>query len=98
MKRLFCIVWLALIIVTVGFASRPINTDDLYAMAFRVIDVERDADGVDLVTIKSGTGHLFQFTAEGSDWCVGDGCACVMDMNGTPEIYDDVILSARYFA
>jgi len=74
------------------------SIDNLYAQAFWVINVQRDDNDVDLVSIQDNNGNIFQFTADGSDWCVNDGCACVMDTNGTPEIYDDIILTARYFA
>lgn len=70
----------------------------LYAQAFTVVSVERDSNDYDEVQIMDGNGFIFVFYSYGSDWCVGDGCACVMDMNGTPEIFDDIILSARYFA
>lgn len=70
----------------------------MYADVFRVISVERDENDCDLVTIKDPNGWLNQFVADGSDWCVGDGCAAIMGTNGTPEVFDDMILAARYIA
>lgn len=68
----------------------------LHAGCFVVIGVERDENDYDMVTIQATNGNIFQFYAYGSDWCVGDGCVCIMSDNGTPEIADDIILTAGY--
>ena len=61
-----------------------------YARAFRVIAVENG-----IVSIEDSTGNVFQFFAE-DDWEIGDGCCCIMDNAGTPEIADDIIVTAGY--
>lgn len=72
---------------------------DIYPMFFRVIAVERDDADYDLVSVETSMGFVFQFISYGSDWCVGDGCAAVMQDNGTPDTFlDDTIISVRYAA
>lgn len=109
MKKIIIAAIVCAMAVTAGFAAEAEEYNngfepsceygDIYPMGFRVVDVERDENDVDLVTVETGSGVLFQFTAYGSDWCVGDGAAAIMGNNGTPDsIYDDIILSVRYTA
>lgn len=46
--------------------------------------------------IEDAAGNLWEYTSEGEDWAEGDGVALIMYDAGTPIIYDDIILSARY--
>lgn len=71
-------------------ASRNLNEN--YALTTFVI--ETDAKN-DLVILEDGNGNLWQFRGV-EDWEVGDCASLTMNDNGTPEIYDDVIVNARY--
>lgn len=65
---------------------------ETYPMSGQVVAVNEEAD---TVTVESRNGNLWEFCGT-EDWAVGDYCACLMDNNGTKEIYDDRILCAIY--
>lgn len=79
-------------------ATTPeINTEGLYPQTFIVIEAtDPDPEGIQTVTIETVTGFLYQFESDAGDWMAGDLCACIMDRNGTPEIYDDAVVDANY--
>ena len=47
------------------------------------------------VTVEDSTGHLWDFYGI-EDWCEGDIVAMIMDDNGTPDVYDDKIVSINF--
>lgn len=49
----------------------------------------------DVVTMETATGHVYEMTGA-EDYMTGDLVALIMDDNGTPEVTDDKIISARY--
>ena len=49
----------------------------------------------DVVTMETSTGHVYEMTGA-EDYMTGDLVALIMDDNGTPEVTDDKIISARY--
>lgn len=49
----------------------------------------------DIVTMETATGHVYEMTGA-EDYMTGDLLALIMDDNGTPEVTDDKIISARY--
>jgi len=64
----------------------------LYPRAGYVCELDREND---TVIIEDASGFLWEIE-EIEDWCVGDGCAMIMYDNGTPEVFDDAIVSIRY--
>lgn len=71
--------------------SRPRR---VYPMTTRVICVDTDAD---LVCCLDSIGQVWAFYGV-EDWEVGDCAALLMDDNDTQNIYDDIIVTARYDA
>lgn len=63
-----------------------------YAMTAIVIKTDRNSD---IVTIKDANGNEWQFTGV-EDWEVNDCASLIMCDNGTPQIFDDIIVSVRY--
>lgn len=66
--------------------------DNLYPESMIVVEVDREND---VVTAQDFNGFLWEFSGT-EDWNPGDICACIMDDMGTPLIFDDAIVSARY--
>ena len=51
----------------------------------------------DLVYVETTDGNTWDFEADGvEDWEIGDKCALIFFDNGTEEIEDDMIVTARY--
>ena len=71
-------------------ATAIISSGFLYPTTMVITEIEND-----VVTLETATGFVYQF--EGAeDYAVKDMVSLIMFTNGTPEIMDDVILSARY--
>ena len=79
---------IAEICLAVMLQSRPV--ENFYPLATVVIETEND-----VVTLEDGTGNLWAFEGV-EDWERGDVCACIMGDNGTENISDDLIVSAKY--
>lgn len=73
-------------------ASAAQTVSATYPQTFVVDSVDYTADSV---TLRTSAGFLFQFSGV-EDWAPGDMAAAIMDDNGTPEIFDDIILRTRY--
>ena len=70
----------------------PAAKENLYSLTTKVIEVNYEKD---IVICQDFNGTIWEF--EGTeDWNCGDIAAFVMDDKGTPEIYDDEIISIRY--
>ena len=70
----------------------PDDEGKTYALTTQVVQVDYEND---LVVCEDFNGNLWEF--EGTeDWMYGDIASLVMNDMGTPEIYDDEIVSARY--
>lgn len=74
------------------FAFPKVEKKNIYGMTAVVTNVSQ---ATDTVTIEDFNGNLWQFKGI-EDWEVDDIASCVMDNQGTAEIKDDVIISARY--
>lgn len=55
-----------------------------------------EVGGVYEVEILMQNGNQFAFATEDCDWCLNDIAAVVFNSQGTPEIYDDVIVDVKY--
>lgn len=70
--------------------TRPV--ENFYPLATVVVEADAEKD---VVTLEDGTGNLWAFEGV-EDWELGDVCACIMGDNGTENISDDRIVSAKY--
>ena len=57
-----------------------------------IIDIDEECN---LVTYQTQNGNIFCFTGI-EDFFVGDLVATIMNDSGTPEVKDDIVVSARY--
>lgn len=67
-------------------------TETLYPLAVKIKTVDRETDVVECV---DGGGNVWEFFGC-EDWQEGDFAALLMNDKGTPSIYDDEIITARY--
>ncbi len=72
--------------------ENPYRHHEKYAKTMRVCELDKETD---TVTMVDSNGNLWEMGGC-EDWFVGDGCACIMDNNGTETIYDDVVVKATY--
>ena len=83
---------IALLTAIVGLFVPEKEEAKTYALTTQVVQVDYEND---LVVCEDFNGNLWEF--EGcEDWMYGDIASLVMNDMGTPEIYDDEIVSARY--
>lgn len=87
---LVCVLGLLLSLMAAE-AQRELPTN-IYPESMIVVEVDREND---VVTAQDFNGFLWEFSGT-EDWNPGDICACIMDDMGTPLIFDDAIVSARY--
>lgn len=73
--------------------SAPTIKSDVYAMGSRCISVEAINNETDLVTVENCNEQQYAFYSDTNDYFPGDDISCVMDGMGTPEVYDDIIIS-----
>ena len=96
MKKICIISWIIAIVCVILSLSFPIHAyaenNELYPTCGIVIEIN---DTQNLVTFQDFTGNRWTFYGV-EDWYVNDICACIMNDNGTSEIYDDIIVSVQY--
>lgn len=93
MKKLAVIGLMAMsTLIASNAMQRTYSMDEIYSTTTLVHDVDYETD---TVTIRTFSGIEYQFTGC-EDWFEGDICSVIMDKNGTPEVYDDIILQTRY--
>ena len=63
-----------------------------YPSCGTVVEVNRENGRI---VVEDFNGNLWAFEG-GEDWLEGDICAMTMSDEGTPSIYDDVVIQARY--
>lgn len=90
---------LTIIMVSAPVSAAP-TTDgeckDLYPLTGIVTEVEHMED-TDLITMTTANGNQFSwYTDSTDDWCINDLASCIMNSNGTDEVYDDEIVDAHY--
>lgn len=69
---------------------------DLYPLTGIVTEVEHMED-TDLITMTTANGNQFSWYADSiDDWFINDLVSCIMNSNGTDEVYDDEIVDAHY--
>lgn len=67
----------------------------VYPHMGEVTAVTYKANGYE-VTFADGVGRQWSWLDDSGDWFTGDFVAVIMDDNGTPTVYDDRVLDARY--
>lgn len=71
---------------------QPIRKAKEYPTCGEVVEVDYEND---LVVVEDFNGNLWEF--EGcEDWLEGDIASMIMNDCGTPEIYDDEIVTVKY--
>ena len=68
------------------------SADNLYPISTKVVSIDYT---MDRVTVQQANGTLWTFCGC-DDWELDDNCNIIMNDNGTPEVYDDVIVDCRY--
>lgn len=87
-----CVIGFFIMLSCVWTAKEAEPTETLYPLAVRVSTIAREADVVECV---DGAGNVWEFFGC-EDWQEGDFAALLMNDKGTPSIYDDEIITARY--
>ena len=90
---------LTIIMVSAPVSAAP-TTDgeckDLYPLTGIVTEVEHMED-TDLIIMTTANGNQFSWYADSiDDWFINDLVSCIMNSNGTDEVYDDEIVDAHY--
>ena len=70
----------------------PARESQEYPDCGLIIDIDEECN---LVTYQTQNGNIFCFTGI-EDFFVGDLVATIMNDSGTPEVKDDIVVSARY--
>lgn len=99
MKKLLVLA-LATMMVSTPVSAAP-TTDgeckDLYPLTGIVTEVQEVDKDTDLVTMTTANGNQFSWYADSiDDWFINDLVSCIMNSNGTDEVYDDEIVDAHY--
>ena len=81
---------IAMLTAFVGTLSKPVGNE--YALTTQVVQVDYEND---VVVCQDFNGNLWKFKGC-EDWLYGDIASMVMNDKGTPEKYDDEIISVRY--
>ena len=98
MKKLLAVVLTTMMITTPVSAAPTTDGEykDLYPLTGIVTEVEHMED-TDLITMTTANGNQFSWYADSiDDWFINDFVSCIMNSNGTDEVYDDEIVDAHY--
>ena len=68
----------------------------IYADASRCIAIETVNKGIERVFVQNSGGMVYAFDADAGDYETGDDITCIFCDVGTPDVHDDMIISARY--
>lgn len=91
-KWLFEAITAVAVLAAIVICSVGSNVEDLYARSMQVTGFDLTSN---LVIVEDGSGCVWAFQGI-EDWHLHDSCLCVMDSNGTEEIFDDRIVNVRY--
>lgn len=99
MKKLLTVVLTTMMIATPVSAAPTTDGEckDLYPLTGIVTEVQEVDKDTDLVTMTCTNGNQFSWYVDSTDdWCINDLASCIMNSNGTDEVYDDEIVDAHY--
>ena len=68
----------------------------IYADASRCIAIETVDQGTERVFVQNSGGMVYAFDTDAGDYETGDDITCIFCDMGTRDVYDDIIVSARY--
>ena len=89
---IICVIGITLMIGTACEAVADEQKAGTYPLTVKVVTIDREADAVECV---DGAGNVWEFFGC-EDWQEGDFASLLMNDKGTPSIYDDEIITARY--
>lgn len=98
MKKLLVVVLTIMMIATPVSAAPTTDGEckDLYPLTGIVTEVEH-MEYTDLITMTTANGNQFSWYADAEDcWSINDLASCIMNSNGTDEVYDDEIVDVHY--
>ena len=94
------IVTIAMLISALISATKEKNANILkygiYADASRCIAIETIHKDIERVYVKTSGGKVYAFDTDAGDYETGDDVTCIFCDMGTQDVYDDIIVSARY--
>ena len=94
------IVTVAMLVSALFSATKEKNVDILtygiYADSSRCITIETVDQDTERVSVQTSGGVVFAFDTDAGDYDTEDDITLVMCDMGTQDVYDDMILSARY--
>lgn len=99
MKKLLAVVLTTMMIATPVSAAPTTDGEckDLYPLTGIVTEIHEVDKDTDLVTMTTANGNQFSWYADAEDcWSINDLASCIMNSNGTDEVYDDEIVDAHY--
>lgn len=99
MKKLLAVVLTTMMIATPVSAAPTTDGEckDLYPLTGIVTEIHEVDKDTDLVTMTCANGNQFSWYADAEDcWSINDLASCIMNSNGTDEVYDDEIVDAHY--
>lgn len=76
-------------IAAIVAAMTLISSGSIYPETMRITSIKNG-----IAQMQTATGHVYEMDAE--DYMEDDLVSLIMYDNGTPEVTDDIILSARY--
>lgn len=95
-----CIITIAMLIASLFSTTKEKNVDILkygiYTDSSRCIAIEAVGEEMERVSVQTSGGMVFAFDADTGDYEPGDDITLIMCDMGTQDVYDDIILSARY--
>ena len=94
------IITIAMLISALFSCTKEKNTNILkygiYADASRCIAIETVDQETERVSVQTSGGMVYAFDTDTGDYEVGDDITLIFCDMGTQDVYDDMIISARY--
>ena len=94
------IITIAMLISALFSATKEKNVNILkygiYAETSRCIAVETVDQEIERVSVQNSGGMVYAFDTDAGDYETGDDITCIFCDMGTRDVYDDIIISARY--
>lgn len=94
MKKLVLAIMMATALAVIPVSATEISPG-FYPHMGKVTEVIKNGNGY-RITFSDGVGRTWSWIDSNGDWLVDDYVAVIMWDKGTPNVYDDEIISARY--
>ena len=92
-KAAIFVIGLILSVITGAIATSIPKPKNLYPQTAIVVSTNESQN---LLTLMTGTGHVFTYETPIEDWLPGDICSMIMNSMGTKDVRDDEIRKIRY--